>query len=69
MSPSSDRYSLMGVFSHDFGQVELFGQALYYGATSSSVRGGTTNLTSAPLTIGANNPYNPFGIALSNCWV
>ncbi|HVK40911.1 MAG TPA: TonB-dependent receptor [Phenylobacterium sp.] len=61
MSPSSDRYSLMGVFSHDFGEVELFGQALYYGATSSSVRGGTTNLTSAPLTIGAANPYNPFG--------
>lgn len=61
MSPSSDRYSLMGVFSHDFGGVELFGQALYYSATSTSVRGGTTNLTSAPLIIGANNPYNPFG--------
>ena len=61
MSPSSDRYSLMAVASHDFGEVEWFGQALYYGATSSSVRGGTTNLTSAPLTIGANNPYNPFG--------
>ncbi|MCX7587350.1 TonB-dependent receptor [Phenylobacterium sp. 58.2.17] len=61
MSPSSERYSLMAVASHDFGQVEWFGQALYYGATSSSVRGGTTNLTSAPLTIGANNPYNPFG--------
>ncbi len=61
MSPSSDRYSLMAVASHDFGDVEWFGQALYYGATSSSVRGGTTNLTSAPLTIGANNPYNPFG--------
>jgi iron complex outermembrane receptor protein len=61
MSPSSERYSLMAVASHDFGEVEWFGQALYYGATSSSVRGGTTNLTSAPLTIGANNPYNPFG--------
>ena len=61
MSPSSERYSLMAVASHDFGPVEWFGQALYYGATSSSVRGGTTNLTSAPLTIGANNPYNPFG--------
>jgi len=61
MSPSSERYSLMAVASHDFGAVEWFGQALYYGATSSSVRGGTTNLTSAPLTIGANNPYNPFG--------
>lgn len=61
MSPSSERYSLMAVASHDFGAVEWFGQALYYGATSSAVRGGTTNLTSAPLTIGANNPYNPFG--------
>ena len=61
MSPSSDRYSVMGVFSHDFGAVELFGEALLYGAKSSSVRGGTTNLTSAPLTIGAANPYNPFG--------
>ena len=61
MSPSSDRYSLMAIASHDFGGVEWFGQALYYGATSSSVRGGTTNLTSAPLIIGANNPYNPFG--------
>lgn len=61
MTPSSDRYSVMGVFSHDFGAVEWFGQALYYTAESSSVRGGTTNLTSAPLSIGANNPYNPFG--------
>ena len=61
MTPSSDRYSLMAVASHDFGQVEWFGQALYYYAESSSVRGGTTNLTSAPLSIGADNPYNPFG--------
>lgn len=61
LTPSSDRYTAMANFSHDFGGVELFTELLYYNAKSVADRGGSTNLATAPLTVGANNPYNPFG--------
>lgn len=61
LTPSTQRYSLLTNFSHDFGGVELFSETMLYHATSTAYRGGSTNLTTAPLIVGANNPYNPFG--------
>ncbi|WP_187775733.1 TonB-dependent receptor [Luteimonas suaedae] len=62
LTPSSDRISLISTVEHDFESgVQAFGELLYYSAESTAHRGGTTNLTSAPLTISAANPYNPFG--------
>ncbi|MGH8176674.1 MAG: TonB-dependent receptor [Steroidobacter sp.] len=62
MTPESDRYSVMGALTHRFDSgVELFSELMYYDAHSAAVRGGSTDLTSAPLTIAAHNPFNPFG--------
>jgi outer membrane receptor protein involved in Fe transport len=41
--------------------VEVFGEAGYYKAKTTSVQGPTATLTSLPLTIPASNYYNPFG--------
>jgi iron complex outermembrane receptor protein len=62
MTPESTRFNVMSALSHEFGSgTEWFGELLYYTADSKAGRGGSTDLTSAPLTIGAANPYNPFG--------
>jgi len=41
--------------------VTAFGEVGYYNATTTSVQGPTTTLTSLPLTIPASNYWNPFG--------
>lgn len=62
MTPESERFNLMSTLSHEFDSgLEWFGELFYYTADSTAGRGGSTDLTSAPLTIAANNPYNPFG--------
>lgn len=61
LTPSTERYNLLATFSHDFGGVELFTEAMLYHSESSADRGGSTNLATAPLIVGANNPFNPFG--------
>jgi outer membrane receptor protein involved in Fe transport len=62
MTPESNRFNLLSTITHEFDSgLEAFGELLYYGADSTAVRGGSTDLTSAPLTVAANNPYNPFG--------
>ncbi|QKR98368.1 TonB-dependent receptor [Sphingomonas sp. CL5.1] len=61
VTPRTTRYTLLSDFSHDFGDVEFFGQFLYYHGETLANRGGSTNLTTAPLIVGADNPYNPFG--------
>ncbi len=62
MTPESNRFNLMSTLTHEFDSgLEAFGELMYYGADSTAVRGGSTDLTSAPLTVAANNPYNPFG--------
>lgn len=62
MTPESNRFNLMSTLTHEFDSgLEAFGELMYYGADSTAVRGGSTDLTSAPLTVSANNPYNPFG--------
>lgn len=62
MTPQSRRFNVLSTLSHEFDSgLEWFAELLYYGADSTAGRGGSTDLTSAPLTIAANNPYNPFG--------
>ena len=62
MTPESNRFNIMSTLTHEFESgLEAFGELMYYGADSTAVRGGTTDLTSAPLTVAINNPYNPFG--------
>jgi iron complex outermembrane recepter protein len=62
MTPESDRYNVMAAFTHNFDSgFGFFSEVLYYGAQSTAVRGGSTDLTSAPLVVSAGNPYNPFG--------
>lgn len=61
LTPRTERYNLLTSFSHDFGDVELFTETMLYHSFSSADRGGSTNLATAPLVVGANNPHNPFG--------
>jgi outer membrane receptor protein involved in Fe transport len=42
-------------------EIQAFGEAGYYAASTHSVQGPTQTLTSLPLTIPASNYYNPFG--------
>ena len=62
MTPESHRFNIMSTLTHEFESgLGAFGELMYYRADSTAVRGGSTDLTSAPLTVAANNPYNPFG--------
>lgn len=56
-----DRYNLFGTASHDFGGVELFAEAGYYRAVLDGQREQSAPLSSAQISIPANNFYNPFG--------
>jgi len=62
LTPSSKRLNLLSTIEHDFTSgTQAFAELMYYRAKSSAHRGGSTTLASAPLTIGTDNPYNPFG--------
>lgn len=62
MTPESERFNLMATINHQFDSGnEFFGEATYYEASSFASRGGSSVLSSAPIVIGADNPFNPFG--------
>jgi iron complex outermembrane receptor protein len=62
MIPRTTRGSIMATLDHELtGNIDLFGDLLYYRANARAERGGSTLLTDAPLVVSADNPYNPFG--------
>lgn len=61
-----DRYNLFGTMSHDFGGIEFFGEAGYYRAVLDGSREQSAPISSAPISIPANNYYNPFGPTILN---
>lgn len=62
MTPESDRINLMASATHAFESgTEFFSDLSYYDADSFASRGGSSVLSSAPIVVGADNPFNPFG--------
>lgn len=62
MTPDSERINLMVSVMHQFETgTEFFAEASYYDASSFASRGGSSVISSAPIRIGADNPFNPFG--------
>ncbi len=60
--PSVDRINLFATGRYDLTEgLELFGEAGYYLANTTSVQSSTGTLASGPLTIPASSYYNPFG--------
>lgn len=62
MTPDSERINLMVSLTHEFDSGnEFFSEASYYDASSFASRGGSSIISSAPVIVGADNPFNPFG--------
>ncbi|UTW45760.1 TonB-dependent receptor [bacterium SCSIO 12696] len=60
--PESDRISVFVSLSHELESgTEFFGELNYYDSNSFATRGGSGVLSSAPIAIGADNPFNPLG--------
>lgn len=56
-----DRSNLFGTFSHDIGNVEVFGEASYYHAVLDGQREQSAPISSAVISIPTTAYYNPFG--------
>lgn len=66
MTSAVDRINLYSHFTHSFSDdLELFGEALYYEATSKRRREQNANLSAQRFTISANAAFNPFGEDIS----
>ena len=62
MTPDSERFNILAMLTHEFDSgTEFFSELNYYDASSHAERGGSGVLSSAPIVIGADNPFNPFG--------
>jgi outer membrane receptor protein involved in Fe transport len=60
--PETERVNLFLTGNWDLtDELELFGEAGYYSAATSSIQAPTATLTSLPITIPASNYWNPFG--------
>ncbi len=62
MTSDVDRVNLYSYLTHELGNdMELFGEAIYYSATSERTREQAANLTAQRFTISKDAFYNPFG--------
>ncbi|WP_294337168.1 TonB-dependent receptor [uncultured Sphingomonas sp.] len=60
--PKVERYNFFANGHYDLtDEVELFGEAGYYKATTESIQGSPGTLSAGPIVIPASNYYNPFG--------
>ncbi len=60
--PQVERYNFFANGHYDLtDEVELFGEAGYYKASTKSIQGSPGTLASQPIVVPANNYYNPFG--------
>ena len=62
ITPDSERFNILTSLTHEFDSgTEYFGEFLYYESETFAGRGGSGPLSSARLTVSADNPFNPFG--------
>ncbi|MFD1786721.1 TonB-dependent receptor domain-containing protein [Sphingomonas floccifaciens] len=60
--PQVERYNFFANGHYDLtDEVQLFGEAGYYKASTTSIQGSPGTLASQPITVPASNYYNPFG--------